>query len=275
MVGTHQFATERHRPVLIQTKGVCIPCKAQARTSWIDGTRNREDCSQQLLSLPSLILPRLDSFGAMATRWKMKSIDTAVVALAGRRIDLPDAQVTRFPLENIQEVGRRVCEALCKIRAVALVCSAACGADLVALEQARLLGLRRRIVLPFAPERFRQTSVIDRPGDWGPVYDQQVAATVAAGDLLVLEVATGGDAAYAAANEAIVREAQQLSRTLQPDQPHRLIAILVWEGAPRPGNDATARFRDLTRRAGFEEQSISTLSAMPQQTTGTDSSALM
>ena len=137
----------------------------------------------------------------------MMKVDTAVVALAGRRIDLPEAQVPRFPLANVQEVGRRICEALCKMHAVALVCSAACGADLVALEQARLLGLRRRIVLPFAPERFRETSVVDRPGDWGPAYDQQVAATAAAADLLVLDSATGGDAAYAAANETIIREA--------------------------------------------------------------------
>lgn len=210
----------------------------------------------------------------------MKKVETAVVALAGRRIDLPEAPVPRFPLENVQEVGRRICEAFHKMHAVALVCSAACGADLVALEQAKQLGLRRRIVLPFAPERFRETSVVDRPGGWGPVYDQQVAATAAAGDLLVLDAATGGnaatggDAAYAAANEAIVREAQALARTAEPDRPHSLIAILVWEGAPRPGSDATARFRDLTRRAGFEEQSISTLSAFPQQTTGTNSSAL-
>ena len=204
----------------------------------------------------------------------MKIADTAVVALAGRRIDLPDAQVPRFPLGNVQEVGRRIYKALCEMHAVALVCSAACGADLVALEQAKQLGLRRRVVLPFAPERFRETSVVDRPGNWGSLYDQQIAATAAAGDLLVLDIATGGDAAYAAANETIVREAQALARTAHPDRAHRLIAILVWEGAPRPGSDATARFRDLARRAGFEEQSISTLSVILQQAVGTNSSAL-
>src|SRR6187455_941285 len=198
----------------------------------------------------------------------MKMVDTAIVALAGRRIDLPEAQVPRFPLENVQEVGRRVCDALCEMHAVALVCSAACGADLVALEQAKQLGLRRRIVLPFAPQPFRATSVIDRPGDWGPLYDQPIVATAAAGDLLVLDIATGGDAAYAAANETIVREARALARTAHPDRAHRLIAILVWEGAPRPGSDATARFRDLARRAGFEEQSISTLSVILQQAVG-------
>ncbi|HSQ19182.1 MAG TPA: hypothetical protein VLR92_02290 [Blastocatellia bacterium] len=66
-------------------------------------------------------------------------------------------------------------------------------------------------MLPFAPERFRETSVVDRPGDWGSLYDQQIAATATAGDLLVLDTATGSDAAYAVANEAIIHEAQALA----------------------------------------------------------------
>ena len=45
----------------------------------------------------------------------MKMIDTAVVALAGRRIDLPEAQVPRFPLENVQEVGQRISEVFYKM----------------------------------------------------------------------------------------------------------------------------------------------------------------
>ena len=61
-------------------------------------------------------------------------------------------------------------------RAAVLVCSVACGADLVALEAAERLGRRRRIVLPFAAERFRMTSVTDRPGDWGPMFDRMIAA---------------------------------------------------------------------------------------------------
>jgi hypothetical protein len=141
---------------------------------------------------------------------------------------------------------------------VALVGSAACGADLVALEQAEQLRLRRRIVLPFAPAQFRESSVVDRPGDWGREYDHQIAAAAAAGDLLVLDLAASGDAAYAAANEAIVHEAQALARAA-PSGPHRLIAMLIWEGAPRSGSDATAGFRDLTKDAGFEEQFVPTL----------------
>src|SRR5689334_9119389 len=118
--------------------------------------------------------------------------DHAVIALAGRRIDAPGAEPPRFPLGNVPLVRRRLAALLSAEHAAVLVCSAACGADLIALQEAERLGLRRRIVLPFPPERFRKTSVTDRPGDWGPVFDRLVAAAEAAGDLVILH-GTGGD----------------------------------------------------------------------------------
>ena len=183
-------------------------------------------------------------------------ITGAVVALAGRRVDAAGTQPPRFPLENVPVVRKRLAALLAGEGAAALVCSAACGADLVALEEAERLGLRRRIVLPFAPERFRETSVVDRPGEWGPVFDRLVAAARGAGDLVVLD-AGEGDAAYAAANEAIVREARTLVQAGGAAQ--RLVAVLVWEGAARAGTDATAGFRNLAAKAGFEERSVATL----------------
>jgi len=106
-----------------------------------------------------------------------------VVALAGRRIDAPGADPPRFPPERVPAVRQRLVDMLAAERAAVLVCSAACGADLVALEAAERLGLRRRIVLPFAAERFRTTSVTDRPGDWGPLFDRMIAAAGAAGEM--------------------------------------------------------------------------------------------
>ena len=53
-----------------------------------------------------------------------------------------------------------------------LVCSAASGADLLALGVASEMGIRRRVLLPFARALFRETSVADRPGDWGERYDR-------------------------------------------------------------------------------------------------------
>jgi hypothetical protein len=183
----------------------------------------------------------------------------SVVALAGRRIDRSGAQPPRFPLDRVQEVGRRVADALLNVRAVTLICSAACGADLVALEQAERLRLRRRIVLPFAKDRFRNTSVVDRPGDWGPIYDRQIEAAEAAGGLIVLNGAGDDDAAYGVANKVIIREAIALARSAKGGDEDRLIAMLVWEGDARPKGDATASFGTLATEAGFEVRSIPTL----------------
>ena len=90
-----------------------------------------------------------------------------IVALAGRRIDKPDADAPRFPLTSVDLVRGRLHHLLSVKKVTTLVCSAACGADLLALAAARDLGIRRRVILPFTRERFRVTSVVDRPGDWG------------------------------------------------------------------------------------------------------------
>src|SRR3954470_8602116 len=99
---------------------------------------------------------------------------SAIIAIAGRRIDATDTNAARFPRGAIPTVRRRLADLLIQERAVAIVCSAACGADILALEEAERLGVGRRIVLPFPANRFRLTSVIDRPGDWGQRFDRLV-----------------------------------------------------------------------------------------------------
>lgn len=178
----------------------------------------------------------------------------AIIAFAGRRVDPPGAGYRRFPLENLPLVRHRISAMLVSEGAAALVCSAACGADLIALAVAERLRLRRRIILPFAPDHFRETSVVDRPGEWGPVFDRCIAAARDGGDLVVLEAGTG-DAAYAAANKTIIREAQALGAGTSSRQ----VALVAWEGGPRDDTDATKGFLDLALAAGFEWRSVSTL----------------
>jgi hypothetical protein len=191
----------------------------------------------------------------MQTEHDAKAV--VVVALAGRRIDAPGSDSPRFPLDNVPTVRTRLTELMSVEHVTALVSSAACGADLVALEEADRLGLRRRIVLPFSPERFRKSSVVDRPGDWGPVFDRLIFTAERAEDLVVLREGVGDDnMAYAAANEAIIREAQLLA---DAGAPSRLIAVVVWEGGARAGTDATEAFRQLASIAGFEQRSVATL----------------
>src|SRR4051812_712887 len=101
--------------------------------------------------------------------------NASIVVLQGPRIDADGTYPPRFPLDCVPMVRQRIAHILTEECASILVCSAACGTDLIALEEAERLGLRRRIVLPFSPERFRETSVVDRPGDWGSVFDHQIA----------------------------------------------------------------------------------------------------
>jgi hypothetical protein len=184
----------------------------------------------------------------------------AVIALAGRRIDAPGTDPPRFPLKNVPIVRERIAGFLSSEHAKAIVCSAACGADLIALEEAERLGLRRRIVLPFAPKRFRETSVTDRPGDWGPVFDRLVAEAENTADLVVLDsVAGDDDAAYAAANQVIIREAEGLAKDTSDGILHQRVSLIVWEGAARPGTDASGGLQTLAAQAGFEQRFLLTL----------------
>jgi hypothetical protein len=182
----------------------------------------------------------------------------AVLALAGRRIDAPETDPPRFPLKNVPTVRERLAALLAAEHAEVLVCSAACGADLIALEEAERLGLRRRIVLPFPAKRFRETSVTDRPGEWGPLFDRLIASAEAAGDLVVLDVEGNDDAAYAAANQAIMSEAETIARATSDGTPFRLVAVIVWEGSARAGTDASGGLLTLAKQAGFEERSVPT-----------------
>jgi hypothetical protein len=115
-----------------------------------------------------------------------------IIAVAGRRIDAIDTKTPRFPLENVPDVEHRLDELFERATATAMVASAACGADLLALTVAGKRGMRRRVVLPFSRDKFRTTSVTDRPGNWGPVYDRVLADLDPTGDVVTLEGRRGG-----------------------------------------------------------------------------------
>ena len=178
-----------------------------------------------------------------------------VVALVGRRVDAPDAKVARFPAENIAVVRARIRELFERYRAKVLISSAACGVDLLALEEAGLLGMRRRIILPFERQRFRETSVTDRPGDWGALYDRIVNEVEEQEDVVTLSFDSNDVNAYLADNKAILHEAAALGRELQLDK----TAALVWDGSPRGGDDFTKAFGDEARADGFALLEVNTM----------------
>jgi hypothetical protein len=174
-----------------------------------------------------------------------------VVALAGRRIDAAGSSDRRFPIDRIDQVRAELQLLFEQENVVFLVCSAACGADLIALDVAQKSGIDYRIVLPFSVERFRQSSVVDRPGDWGLLFDQ-IMREVPSRALIVLPEVAADDEAYAGANSEIVRLAAKIAA------PDTALAIVVWEGQSRQGSDATASFLKLAEEAGMKRKVVRT-----------------
>ena len=177
-----------------------------------------------------------------------------ILALSGRRIDAADAQQARFPLQNVGRVSASVRTLLIGTGATWLVSSAACGADLIALSEAGKLGIRRRVVLPFSREKFRESSVVDRPGDWGELYDEVTSELAQTGDVEIVKVADGEDPFRATCRE-ILAEAAAISKERRQD----VGAVMVWDGNVRETPDYTLEFAAEAKTRGIPVLEIRTM----------------
>jgi hypothetical protein len=177
-----------------------------------------------------------------------------IIAAAGRRIDGPDASPPRFPLANRDAVRERIRALFLEHGATGIVASGACGADLLAQDVGRQLDLlHRRMVLPFTPDTFRDSSVTDRPGDWGPLFDQLLAELAARGGLVTLAEDPGSDTAYAAVNRVILAEADRIAGASVP------LVLLIWDGISRCDGDLTADLGIKARERSWRIAEVSTV----------------
>lgn len=166
-----------------------------------------------------------------------------IIALAGRRIDAPDAKTIRFPPEMKDAVRQKILKFFRDEKVIALVSSAACGADLLAQDAARVLKIRRHIILPFSRRRFRETSVTDRPGEWGELFDDICSEVKRDGNLIVLRKHRKDEKeAYSAVTDKILELAEDLRR-----ENEIVTAVIVWEGKAKDETDETAAFAEKAR----------------------------
>ena len=184
-----------------------------------------------------------------------------IVALAGRRIDGPNAKTPRFPWDAVDRVCRRLSVAFLQDGATTLVCAAANGADLVALCAAAELHLSIHIVLPFEASEFRKRSVADRPGPWpwGDIYDELVAAAEASGDLHFAGLDPESQSVYEDGNLPILNEALRVGR----DAGEGVCAYVVSDGpiSDRAGTDYTQHFAERALELGIQVRSIGIIEA--------------
>jgi hypothetical protein len=180
-----------------------------------------------------------------------------IVALAGRRIDAENAEVKRFPLSAVSSVKEKLKKLFKEQKVSHLVSSGACGADLIAHEAAFEMGIDRTVILPFDPPIFRRTSVTDRPGEWGKIYDRLIADVMKSNHLINLKYEEGDKAAYEKTNVEILKKGEELSKDATKSD---VMVLIVWEGKPRGKGDSTYGLLQEGQRRSLRTGEINTLS---------------
>jgi hypothetical protein len=175
-----------------------------------------------------------------------------VASLAGRRIDAAGAHPARFPAEREAVVAQRIAAALSALRATDLVCAAACGADLLALDAAHHAGIAAHIVLPYEPATFRRRSVADRGEHWGAAFDRQVGDARSHDGVRLLGLDEHDPEAFEKTNAAIL----DVALALAGDDPAGVVALAVWDGPIAHRTDYTADFVTGARARGIGIESI-------------------
>jgi len=132
----------------------------------------------------------------------------------------------------------------------AVVCSAACGADLLLLQAASEMHIEQVVLLPSEPEAFRRSSVTDRPGNWGELYDR-VLETARVEILKLPE----GQEGYLETNRMLLERGQQLASHSGTTAE----ALVIWNGASRGADDVTAHFLQEAKLHKMKVLEISTV----------------
>jgi hypothetical protein len=174
-----------------------------------------------------------------------------VLISAGRRVDPADAAVSRFPSSEVAEVRRKIQKFFAQEKPRAVVCSAACGADLLVLDVARSRHTERFVLLPSEQKEFRKTSVTDRPGDWGELYDGVLKTS----KVEVLKLPEGQEG-YLETNLKLLDRGQELARKYSVSTE----ALVVWNQESRGPDDVTAHFLEQANLRNIPVNEISTLS---------------
>lgn len=188
--------------------------------------------------------------------WKAAMFDAnakstgPVIVEAGRRVDAPDAETPRFPPSNVAKVRQRIQQLFDREKPVAFVSSGACGADLLALDVAGHMHVPRYVLLPSPPEEFRKSSVTDRPGDWGALYDHVLKTAK-------IEVLTlpDGQEGYLETNLKLLDRAEALAR----EHHTSTTALVVWNQQSRGPDDVTAHFLEQAKLRKIPVLEVSTL----------------
>ena len=183
-----------------------------------------------------------------------KPFDLAIL-FTGHMVDLPGRQSPRFPQGAEPAAWRAIHSAVegARVRSkgrLVGIASGARGGDLLFLETCRLFGIERRMVLPFPPEQFIDTSVAGVPnGGWERKFWDNWSSLPESEREVVLPAKD--DKGYALCNQRMIALAQEIASA------YELIAL--WDGKDGDGPGGTgehvAKIRSLGGRVDIIDTS--------------------
>ena len=183
-----------------------------------------------------------------------------VVVFAGHMIDHPDRATARFPAELELIVAKQIRANIDQTKPGFGFASAACGSDILFLEQMLEAGAEVSVVLPYNEEEFVRDSVDFAPG-WRARFDRVIAcaARVLVASTQRLEV---GGVSYEFCNQMLLGLASIRTRQLDTE----LIPMAVWNGMAGDGPGGAASAVQSWQELGYEPKIVDLASILEGHT---------
>ncbi|HUR10475.1 MAG TPA: hypothetical protein VM012_03860 [Flavitalea sp.] len=170
-----------------------------------------------------------------------------IIALAGRRIDPAGQETARFPSKFSGTVKRMLSDIFLSLHASTLICSAADGTDILALEVADELKMELKVILPFHKNKFLQTSVMK---EWHDRFEIIVSKVESANQLVITHYEETDPDVYKKINTDILTSAiecfeyKKKNGLVRVESSLRdgITAVVAWEGKRKWENDITYHF---------------------------------
>ena len=149
-----------------------------------------------------------------------------VCVFSGHMLDREGRQTPRFQAADIKRVQSEISQFFDSNQIGITYSSAACGSDILFLEEANRRGVESIIVLPFSPENFRKSSVSFAGPDWERRFENVLAS---ANKVINLDddASAPGAIAFTYTNRYLDGAAMLRARALETET----CCLAVWDGS--------------------------------------------
>jgi class 3 adenylate cyclase len=170
---------------------------------------------------------------------------------SGHMVDAPGRARARLPntREAREALHKQLRERIANQRIQFAVCSAACGADLIFVDEMLLAGGEVHIVIPWPREQFIESSVAPGGEYWLAEFNRLMDRANSVTYLTQQSLPDKDGIAFEFCNYCISGIAMQRARSLSAE----LVPMAVWDGRPGSGLGGTASFVDFWESLGHTD----------------------